>query len=247
MKQVHELRRAGRERRERLQAETLGGVNVGISARVVIAAVSLLACTGCTLPTSKYPLVDPAVAKPMPELHGAYRSTDAPDNIVHYAHVGPAGDGFPEGFLRIVSVGQPKDAKTELTHFLCVAFVERVGRHHVLHIPLPKTLNLNESAPWPQKWDPEQVGGYHLVRLTKRDDGGIEMAGLNESFLAKQIDAKQLAGRVTQEEIRRGEVVEADKRTVTITADSEDLRQFFTRHIDGELFNKAHWRFSRVD
>lgn len=72
----------------------------------------VLTCSGCTIPTIQEPLVNPSESKPFPKLHGAYRTTDCPDNIVHYAHVGPAGDNYPDGFLPIISVSQPKNAET---------------------------------------------------------------------------------------------------------------------------------------
>jgi len=181
-----------------------------------------------------------------PKLPGVYRSTDCPDNIVHYAHVGPAGDDYPDGFLRIISVSQPKDSKTALDSESYVGFVEQIGQHHVLHIPLPRTLKLDDQRTiWNQKWDAKDVGGYMVVRLSVAPDGA-QMSDLNDAFIAEQIAAKNLGGRVTQKIVERDGITEVGKKAITITADSQELREFFKRHIDGKLFNKPHSKFTRL-
>ena len=163
-----------------------------------------------------------------------------------YAHVGPAGDAYPDGFLRIIWVGQPKDSELALDYTTYIGFVEQIGRYYILHIPLPKNLKLDKPPDiWNQKWDAKQVSGYMVVRLLVQPDG-TEMSDLNDDFIAEQINAKKLAGRVTQKVVERDGVVEIGKKTITITVDSEELRQFFKRHTDGKLFNKPHWKYTRV-
>ena len=213
---------------------------------IPLVAFFILACSGCTIPTLTNPLVTPSDAKAFPKLHGVYRTTDCPDNIVHYAHVGPAGDDYPDGFLRIISVSQPKDSKTALDSESYVGFVEQIGLHYVLHIPLSKTLKHDDQRTiWNEKWDAKDVGGYMVVRFTAGPDG-IEMSDLNDDFIAEQVASKNLNGRVTQKVVERNGVTEIRKRTITITADSQELREFFKRHIDGKLFNKPYWKFTRI-
>lgn len=210
------------------------------------APLFILAFSGCTIPTLTNPLITPSDAKAFPKLHGVYRTTDCPDNTIHYAHVGSAGDDYPHGFLRILSVGQPKDSKTALDSAGYIAFVEQIAQYHLLHIPLPRTLKLQEQhAIWNQKWDANDVGGYIVVRLRVSPDG-VEMSDLNDDFIAEQIAGKNINGRVNQEVIERDGVTEVGKKTITITAESRELREFFTRHIDGKLFNKPYCKFNRV-
>ncbi|MEX0717640.1 MAG: hypothetical protein WD066_13690 [Planctomycetaceae bacterium] len=209
-----------------------------------IVALFLLACSGCTIPTVENPLVAPADAKPLPSLHGVYRSTDCPDNLVNYAHIGPAGDGYPASFLRIVVVSQPKD-QTALGFSSYIGFVEPIGKHHVLHIPWSKTEVPDEQRTnWNQNWEDDQVAGYMVMRLSVAPDD-VEMSDLNDDFVEQQIAAKKIDGRVTRKAGERDDA-EPGNKTITITADTDDLRKFFTRHIDGELFNESRWKFTRV-
>jgi hypothetical protein len=206
----------------------------------------VLACSGCTIPTFTNPLVNPSDAKSFPTLHGVYRTTDCPTNLVMYEHVGPAGDGYPNGILRIISVAQPKDAKTPLRSTTYFGFVEQIGRHYILHLALPKSGNLDRPPEsWNEKWDVTQVGGYLVLKLSAIDDG-FEMAPLNDVWLAEQIRSNQLAGQVTQDTPTRDGATKVGGTTITVTADAEALREFFTRHIDDKLFDKPSWKYTRV-
>ena len=219
---------------------------LSISCHFFLACVLLLVCVGCTVPTLENPLVDPSQARAFPGLLGAYRTDDCPDNIVHYAHVGPAGDGYPDGFIRIISVSQPRDAETALRSEAYVGFVVPIGGFYILHIPLSKATNVDGGLTISdQNWDRNQIAGYFVLRLLAGPDG-IEMSGLNEHFIAEQIAKSRLAGRVTQPTVERDGVVEVGERVITITADEDELRQFFTRHVDGDLFRDPDWKFTRV-
>ena len=204
-----------------------------------------LTCTGCTIPTTKNALVTPSDASACPALHGVYRSADCADNLDHWVHIGPAGDNYPKGFLRIISVFQPRDSHTALDSMSYVGFVEQIGQYQVLHIPLPGTLNVDsECTTWNRKWDAAQVGGYWVARLLVRPDA-IEMADLNREFITDAIAAGKLTGQVAQERVKSGGI-EYGKKTITMTAKSDELRDFFIHHIEGELFNTPDWVFTRA-
>jgi hypothetical protein len=205
-------------------------------------------CSGCTIPELKHPLVKPEDAKTCLQLYGVYRSTDCPDNIVVYEHVGPAGDDFPEGFLRFISVSQPKDYKTPLKSESYIGFVEQIGKDYILQIPVHKQAEKFEQqgTAWGGKWDAEQVAGYIVVRLSIRE-GVVEMSALNNEFVEESIETKQLAGQVMQEKVKREDgSVEIGEKTIYIAAETAELRKFFARHIDGGLFDKPDWKYTRV-
>lgn len=214
----------------------------------IVAALLFLACTGCTgctVPVAEHPLVDPADASTFPELHGVYRADDDADTFGQFVHIGSAGDGFPAGFVRIISVYQPKDATHALRSTTYIGFVERIGQAHILHLPGPKSGKLDDQHKvWDEKWNPDQLAGYLLVRLTPRD-GGVDMSALNVEFIKKQIEEQKLAGRVEVEQSQSDgtEVI----KSITITAETDELRAFFERHIDVELFDDPHWRYARVE
>ena len=210
-------------------------------------ALLMLTGSGCGALNIVNPLVDPADAKPLPALHGVYRTNDCPSNMENFVHVGSAGEKFPAGFLRFIMVSQPKDANTELGSSSFVGFVHQVDESHMLHIPIPKTATDEpQSNFWEHEWDPAQVASYWIIRLSLQTDG-LTMAALNIDFLSAEIKAKRLTGLVTQEETEQecGLVVQG-KLTIDVTADSKELNAFFTQHLDGKLFDKPSRNYRRV-
>ena len=216
----------------------------------------LLLCVGCKIPTTKNPLVEPSEAKPFSGLYGAFRSTDRTDDDLQYVHMGPAGNGYPAGFLQIISVSHSNDSKSSdsklsdskssLVFEKYVGFVYPMGRYAVLHIPLPKTKKeANKPAFWDREWDQEQVGGYMIMRLLVSPDS-IEMCSLNEEFVMEKILSKKLAGRVDQGAGEREPATTVKIQTVTITADADALRQFFTKYMDDKLFDDPQWKLTRL-
>lgn len=215
----------------------------------LLGALLALSCSGCTIPVVKNPLVKPADAHAVASLYGVYRSNDCPTNLVHWVHVGPAGSEFPAGFVRIVSIGQPRDAKTALDEpDTYIGFLAPVGKYHVLHLPFPKKAQDDKANPgisWDRKWDEDEVEGYLVLRLLLGDDG-VEMAALDGRFVRDEIGAKKLTGEAKEEHRERNGVVEIKEGPVTITAGTAELREYFARHVDGKLFDKPYWKFVRM-
>lgn len=214
--------------------------------RCLLFASLLAAGSGCNVTTSQHPLVAPAEAKRLPALYGHFRHAEDADNVVRFEHIGPAGEGFPAGMLRILIVQSSRNGEQPLEYFSTVGFVQPVGKYHVLHLPHPKKLDLDSRDMFGQKWDPDLVAGYHLERLLIRADD-VEVASLNPEFLAEQIASGRLAGVVRQGETRRGDVTEIGPTSVTITAETAELRKFFERHIEGKLFSAQTTRHVRLE
>lgn len=210
----------------------------------VLLALSLVA-SGCAVATFEHPLVDPALATPAPELYGVYRFED--ENTVTYLHIGPAGSretvpgqtdlgSLPSGFVRIVAVGLTEETEGVLDYHAFTGFIEPIGGHYLFHQPLPR--DKDEQAhkrqfAWEQGWDEEQVRGYWIARFTVTPEGIELIPWPNVTFLKEQVDAGNLTGTLKQ---RRSKWVEVTD--VTVTANKEELRRFFTQHIDGPLFER---------
>jgi hypothetical protein len=203
-------------------------------------ALLFLLCSGCAFPTSKNPLVNPSDAKAFPELHGVYRSEEKEDNTYHYAHIGPAGDQYPKGFLRIISVGQSSGLKSELKLKILVGFVEKIGKEYLLHFPIPENYSAtdNKLEYAGQIWDASKVGSYLIIKLSLSPET-LSMTLLDEEFIEEMIKTKKLAGLITprKKEKQNGKYVTIPK-SIIITAGIEELRQFFKQHLDGNLFQK---------
>ncbi len=210
---------------------------------LLLTALSLF-CSGCTIPVSENPLVNPAEAKPDTSLYGTFRAIDETNEQVGYMHIGPAGENFPAGFMRILLVSQNEVLESE--HLL--GFVEKIGRYHVLHIPEIKVQEImtSQRTAWDLEWDIHQVEGYLLVRLLVTDDN-IELTFIENDFLIEQIEAQKLSGQIQREEqkLMYG-LVKHEKVSITITADSDDLREFFSQHIDGKLLSEQVMKFMRI-
>ena len=219
-----------------------------ISRRALLAALLVLASCGCSpYPTLENPLVDPAQAKPLAEWHGLYRAMETRnDGDELYVHIGPASDDEPAGLLRILMVSHSADARSPLDATPMVGFVEPVGSFHVLHLPVPKEQGpKRERRLWDGKWDAQQVEGYLVLRMALTADG-FELNFFNEDFVAEQIKGKKLSGRIDEKVVERDGVKSIERRDITITADTDELRAYFDEHIDGKLFDDRAWKFVRV-
>lgn len=211
-------------------------------------AVLCMAC-GCSIPFSQHPIVAPAEAKPCPELYGAYRFESGKkiveeDPDVALWHLGPAGENYPPGFLRIISVNY-KDGLLQSTNG--ITFVEKVGDAYILHIPDIASGGqefVSEASawkPWKETWDPwkngwdaERVKDYLLVRVTLEEDN-LHLGILNSEFVISAIEAGELSGEVE----RSTDKPDSPSVSVRITAETPELRAYFERHIAGELFVRA--------
>ena len=84
-----------------------------------------------------------------------------------------------------------------------------------------------------------------IMRLLVSPDS-IEMCSLNEEFVMEKILSKKLAGRVDQGAGEREPATTVKIQTVTITADADALRQFFTKYMDDKLFDDPQWKLTRL-
>lgn len=200
-------------------------------------AFTLPLLTGCTYPVIDNPLVLPGKCETLPELHGVFKIQNPDVKKNSYLHIGSAGEEFPAGFLQIVMVQQPDDTRPlGATSF--VAFAEPVADSYIIQIPLPEDCSLEQQLDkLEKKWDVEKVASYTYLRMT-RTKTGFSVFLLDENFLASQIKANQLAGRIDQNVNKTTDPPTVGKRTIRVTAGTSELRQYFGSTPLDKLFEK---------
>lgn len=209
-------------------------------------AVLVLLSIGCSIPTSKHPLVNPSEATSYPELYGAYRKVppSGQEREPYLYHVGEAGEGYPPGFVRIISVGWEEAGLGARNMF---TFVEKMGDAYILHLPA-KSGDEGEARkatfwkPWNESWQPAKDGwdgkasdAYFLLCISIRGEK-LYMETMDSEFLVTEIEAGRLTGKVTWPE---EEKKNPQPTSVHITAETPELRAFFERHAAGGLFLRA--------
>lgn len=217
----------------------------GIRSLLVLTAATVALIVGCTYPVVENPLILPDKCEKLPQLHGAFKMQNRDSKKNSYLHIGSAGDKFPAGFLQIVIVQQPDDERPlGATSF--VAFAEPVADSYIIHIPLPEDSNLEQQLnKLEHKWDVSKVASYTLLRLTKTKTG-FSIFLLDEDFLASQIQADQLAGRVEQNVNKATDPPTVGRRTTRITAGTAELRQYFDSTRLDKLFEKSGFPYDEL-
>lgn len=208
--------------------------------RFALLVVWLVAtCSGCEFANSKFPVVMPSEAKPSPKLHGAYRVVKKDEEPV-YVHLGPAGTGYPPGFLRVVVVGHSPKPNTELTYLPYICFVRPLGNDYLINIPLAKKLEGERLFDWTKKWaSDDDAGAYQIAKLVARPDG-FDFVALDNDFLAAEIAAGRLSGDVTRDK-------NSKFLKVVLNSSTEDLARYFTEHQDDKkLFAPSDGKFIRL-
>lgn len=236
------------------------------SSQKIFIVVSLVVMFGgCEVPTFSNSLVDPADAEVPEDLLGSYRSISdeeggseeegdelyKPDPLdeddfqyVSFEHIGLAGDDFPPGFVRIVSVDIPDQPKGKIEHSSFVGFTAQMGENYVLHIPLPRNTEQLSKADslYEKKWNPENFDGYMLVFL-KSTKAGFELWEIDSTFVISEIESGRLAGEYQSAARKqdKDETQEEDSRSPVfrVTADRDSLRRFFAEQVDRRLLKKA--------
>ena len=173
----------------------------------LFAYLLLVTCSGCPdflanfdldlrFPVSAESLVDPKDAVAPGVLVGSYRGGveshyDEDLKITHKyrenIHIGRAEVGFPDGFLKLLSVEVPIDSKGALTTSHIVFFVKEVDSRLIAHIPLEDG-EISESI---EKWDEAKCDGFYLVEL-KISENGLLWKTIDLDAFDKLNDAKVL-------------------------------------------------------
>jgi len=198
-----------------------------MKAPVTLILTMLLLASGCD--DSKNPLSSPEASKLDERLLGIWRYQEEDGEVVYY-HVGQAGEKFPGGMMRIITVRHERskvDSPEE-----CLAFSTSLGDKDYLNVVLEgdkkQVKLLNEKG-----WNADAVDGYTLVKY--QVDGDKTRVWLTDD------DAKKAA-------IRSGKikgVIEANKPT-RFTDSTENVARFVVE-ADKNLFKSPEkFQFERV-
>lgn len=212
---------------------------------LLVTAVLLVALAGCSIPTFEQPLVSPELSSVPAGAYGLYRAKATDGDGEGFVHVGPAGDKFPPGFLRLVGVNHPTEATTALEVNQFIGFVEPVGGSYVFHLPLPQGEQglADQSVVWKEQWNAAKVDRYLLVKIGSAN-GRLSLSMPDPEFVAAEITAGRLAGSVTEKQVGQ---TSARYKQIVVTADTRALKACFAQHIDGELFGKEFVTLTRVE
>lgn len=214
-----------------------------------ISSISLFLLSGCAV--LEHPLSSPDECKACPELHGVFSVSPQPQKSekVEALRIVSAGDKFPPGFLKISVPKQRTTPKEPASNTSFVAFAKQFGDSYVIQIPLPHGFRFQPQGPREHmfekqleilgdRWDPEKIRGYFLLRLTKTDSG-FRVALLDNGFLKKQIESKNLSGH-TGKGKRDPEYAGESLR---VTSDTPELQRLFeSNSLDTIFAGKTSFR-----
>lgn len=199
--------------------------------------------SGCNLVAFQNPLIKPTEAKLHRELYGTYRTED--EHQIQFLHVGSAGKDFPTGMMRVIGVSLPKEwwqPIEQKNEIICCA--EKIGDAYIIQVPVNVLDQIDDKKEvnWHKAWEEAKTSGYTAHLRIKQTTDGLEFAVLDTDFIAQQITEKKLPGSV---ETKKSKItilgVDSDYETkeIKVTATTEELRKFFTQHIDGKLFSET--------
>ena len=171
-------------------------------------------------------------------------------------HVGRAGKGFPDGFLRCVEVSIDLEGKLGVKDFGDPYFASKVGDCYILNVPFEKAKKLDEEEfdgdlfqddedveARVTQWKPENYEGYLLV-LLKPTKTGFAMHFLDEDFIKAEITAGRLEGKfMTHQQKneykqkrkatkRKGKDADVEWTPFVVSAKPAELQAFFGEDIE---------------
>ena len=238
------------------------------------------------------PSVAPEDAEAQTELFGSYTVTDflefnsdetidglemefdSPENKVDSAahpslmHVGRAGKGFPDGFLRCVDVSFDSDGEMSVGDSGEPCFASKVGDCYILNVPIATSekemsdedLLFNDDEivePRITEWKPENYEGYWLF-LLKPTKTGFALHMLDENFIKSEIAAGRLVGRFSSEQQkaeyrkkrktkkREGKDSDVERIPFLVSEKSKELQAFFVKNPD-KLAGRSLMLLERVN
>ena len=198
-------------------------------------AFCLCGLSGCI--NSKHPLSDPEKATVDQELLGTWLWKPTSTRVDEW-DVAKAGEGFPDGMLKLQKTG----GGAEETFYL---FSTKIGKDRYMNVA-----NF-EGPTMPERWDAKRVLHYELVHY-QIDDGVLTTRKMNKDFLEKAVASRKLDGEGV---LKEGEefdfdvdlsdpAVLDDLTNCTLTASSKQLREFFAKHRD-ELSGNENLKATR--
>lgn len=201
------------------------------SKRWILYLSSLLLCLpgpGCD--DSKNPLSDPQSAKLDQRLVGMWREGKDDDEAVYY-HMGPAGDGFPNGMLRIVEIAHKKGKLEPPAEYL--AFSTTIGKNDYLNLVLDlqrKAIRtMDENG-----WKADAVAAYTLMKYHV-DGNRLVVWAIDEGAKERAIKSGKIKGRAEP------------RKSAQFTDTTENVARFVGEAGDRLFGTEQPGRFERVE
>lgn len=197
-----------------------------------VVATAFLLLGGCVIPMSTHPLVPPEEAELPTGLLGQYEWREPNEAVQQFEFHRPTVP-CPSGVFAIT--GKPSNQSGEAKTVL--VFSERLGDHHIVHVPLKRSTKLPgelESQEGADRWEPERIEAYMLVRL-RLQDGELSFASLDHQLLAEAIEAGEIQGEVERKVARNAQRISK----LRLTASPADLRAFLLARQATPLFSSV--------
>ena len=179
---------------------------------------------------SDNPLSDPKQAAVDSGLLGTWRLKTKDGNVEYY-HVGKAGNGFPAGMLRIVTVKYDKNG--DLSKPDCgdtLVFTTILGNNRYLNIT---GLDADKvKNPGDFKWEPSMADGYFIYKYDIRGDK-IEAAIVDRHQKEEAIKAGKIKGTIDGDKVRMTDTTE---NLAKFFATPDAAKLFFTKESQGDGF-----------
>jgi len=199
--------------------------------------LSFLALSGCNVPTFTNPIIDPNKAERFVDLYGTYQSVHPDSGEIAWVHVGACDEKLPPGFHKFVSIVH-RGSVTELTPITQIGFFVKVGDSYLCQIPIPEVLDGNQATAVTENWGKSKNFKYFVCRFLKLESG-FRLDYLSLDKLETVIEEKKLAGRIEQKIDRSVDPPTVGRKTIVVTASTEELGQFFSTANLEDLFESS--------
>lgn len=203
--------------------------------------ISVLALSGCNVPTFTNPIIDPLKAERCLELYGTYQAVHPDSGEIVWLHVGACDEKLPPGFHKFVSIVH-RGSATELTVNAMIGFFDKVGDSYLCQIPIPEILEGNQATAVTENWGKSKNTKYFVCRFLKQESG-FRLDHLSDEKLEAVIRENKLAGRIDQKIDRSAEPPNVGPKKIVVTATTEELGRFFSTADLEELFESSDHTF----
>jgi len=205
--------------------------------------ISVLALSGCNVPTFTNPIIDPNKAERFLELYGTYQAVHPDSGEIVWLHVGACDEKLPPGFHKFVSIVH-RGSATELTVDAMIGFFDKVGDSYLCQIPIPEILEGNQATAVTENWGKSKNTKYFVCRFLKQESG-FRLDYLSDEKLEAVIRENKLAGRIEQKIDRSVEPPSVGSKTLVVTATTEELGQFFSTANLDDIFEISGHTFTK--
>jgi hypothetical protein len=179
---------------------------------------------------SDNPLSDPNQSTIDPGLLGVWRLQTKDGDLIYY-HVGKAGEKFPAGMLRAITITQ--NQKGELLRPEpndTLVFTTTLGNKHFLNITglsADKIKTMGDS-----KWESSMADGFFIYKYEIKENK-LEVACIDSKQKTETIKSGKIKGTIDGDKVRMTDTTE---NLAKFFATPDAAKLFFTKASEGEGF-----------